>query len=95
MPDQKQIAEWKKKYGDVYHIEFDDAECWLRKPSRGTVAMAMTKSRTNPLDGVAVLLESCWLAGDEKIKEDAGYQVGLLEKTDLIIGTKSAEVKNC
>lgn len=93
--DDKQIKEWKDKYGDVFHIQFEDAECFLRKPSRAVVGLAMSKSRSNPLDGVAVLLQNCWLAGDEAIKTEAGYQVGMLDKTDLIIGTKSAEVKNC
>ena len=95
-PDKTQIDAWKKQFGQVFHIEFPDGKaCWLSKPSRQVVGLAMSKGRINPLAIAEVIVENCFLAGDEDIKNDVGYTVGLTEKIDALIGSKTAEIKNC
>lgn len=94
--DKTQIEALKKKHGKVHEISFDSGEkCYLKKPTRATVGLAMSKARTNPLAMVDVILQNCWLGGDEVIREDVGFHVGMAEQIDKIIGTKSATVKNC
>lgn len=92
---KEQIAEWKKTYGEIYEIPFEDGKvCYLAKPNRKQTSLILAKGANNPLGGVDVLLANCWLAGDEVIKTDAGYHIGLAAKIDQIVGTKLAEVKN-
>ena len=92
---QNKIDAWKSKHGKVHYIETEDGkEIFLKSPNRATVAMAMSKSRNSPLALVEVIIKNCWLAGDEEVKEDPGYLVGLAEHVDTIIGTKKAKIKN-
>lgn len=92
---QSNIDAWKKKHGKVHYIETEDGkELFLKPPTRSTVAMAMSKSRNNPLALVEVIIQNCWLEGDAEVKDDPGYLVGLAEHVDVIIGTKKAKIKN-
>lgn len=106
---KKIVAAWKKKYGadfvaayekahsrhgEVIHIELEDGkECFIGRPNRRIVGLAMSKSRTNPLGLIEVILQNCWIAGDEEVKTDGGCLVGLTELADDIIGTVKAKVK--
>lgn len=93
---EKEIAAWKEKHGQVFEISFQDGKrCFLRQPTRAEVGYAMSKARTNPLGIAEVIVESCWLGGDEEIKSEVGYTVGLTEQIDALIGAKTAQIKNC
>ncbi|MDR3133534.1 MAG: hypothetical protein LBU42_05865, partial [Prevotellaceae bacterium] len=66
----EQIAEWKAKYGDIFCITVEDKACYLKKPSRKALGYASMAGKENPLKFNEVLLNDCWLAGDEEIKMD-------------------------
>lgn len=89
----------KKQHGEGNVIEIvfaDGKKCFLKKPSRQVVGMAMTKSRSNAMALPEVILENCWLDGDPEVKDmetNYGYLIGLTEKVDEIFSTKTAEVK--
>lgn len=93
------LAPLLEKYGEgnVFEITFPDGKrCFLKKPSREVIGMAMTKSRSNALALGEVVLESCWLDGDKEVKDpitNSGYVIGLMEQTDVLFNSKTAEVK--
>lgn len=94
-PTSEQIDAWKKQHGIVQIVELEDGrKIWLKKPDRNVVSLAMTKSRTDALGMVTVILASCYLAGDD-VSQDAGALVGLQGKVDDLIGSVNVEVKNC
>lgn len=92
---KEQIEQWKKKHGEVFHIEFEDGkQCYLRKPDRKIAKLAQTKP-----DGISmaeVILTNCWLAGDEEIRQadHAGYHIYIANRLDTIVGAKAGELKN-
>jgi len=71
----KEIAEFKQKYGEVYHIKLnvkgcdedkpEFKECWLHRPGRKELGHAHVESRkTNgdPYIYNEILAKDCWLA---------------------------------
>ncbi len=91
---QEQIQEWKKKHGDIYCISFDDGkETYIKKPDRKTVSLAMTKMQTNPLAYAEVILNQCFVGGDESFRTNDEYFFGASAQLEQIMEVKSAEIK--
>ncbi len=90
---QAQIAQWKKDNGTVFKVEIEDAVCYLKKPDRKTLSFAMTDAQTNPLGFAEVILENCWLGGDEIIKTNDDYFMAASGVIDELIEIKQAAIK--
>ena len=93
MASKEQITNWKKKHGEVYEITVGDKVCYLHKPTRQVLSLAMSKAQTNPLAFGETIVNNCWLGGDEIIKTDDSYFLGLSGKLDDLINIKTAELK--
>lgn len=91
---QEQIEGWKKKHGKVYQITVEDKTCYLRKPDRNTLAYAISASQQNPLEFGEVILNNCWLAGDEEIRTEDAYFLAAMGKLEGLFEIKQAELKN-
>lgn len=89
----EQIQEWKNKHGEVFMIAFEDKEGYLRKPNRKELSYAMTKVQSNPLGFAEVILQNCWLGGDEEIRTDDAYFLGASSQLDVLMEVKVAELK--
>ncbi|TCI93677.1 hypothetical protein [Tenacibaculum sp. M341] len=92
---QEQINNWKQQHGDVFEISVDEAKGYLKKPDRKTLSYAMTNAQTNPLGFAEVIMENCWLGGDEEIKVNDGYFLAAAGQIDKLIEIKEAELKKC
>ena len=88
-----QIEAWKKQYGDIYAVEVGDGICYLKKPSRKALGYASHASKSNPLNFNEVILNDCWLGGDESIKTDDSKFLGISSVIAQIIDIKEAEIK--
>ncbi len=90
----QQIADWKKKYGDIFKISFqDNKEGFVRKPTRKELSYAMTKVQSNPLGFAEAILQNCWLGGDEEIRTNDDYFLGASSQLDALMEVKTAELK--
>ena len=68
---KEQIAQWKKDHGKAYKIEVDGKVCYLRKPSRQATSQHLFHiGQGDLMKADEVLLQNCWLDGDEEIKTD-------------------------
>jgi hypothetical protein len=92
-PTQEQIEAWKAKYGTVKMFEVDGHKCYLRKPDRKILSLAMKKSQKNPLDFNETILSNCWLAGDEIFKTDDDMFMAISGELDTLIQQKMVDVK--
>ena len=90
---KENIEKWKKEHGDVFLIEVEDKKCYLKKPDRKTLSLAMTKAQTNPLAFAEIIMKNCWLAGDECMREDDTYFFAASSKLDALVEVKTAEIK--
>lgn len=92
-PSEGKIAEWKKQYGTVYRIRVEDKECYLKPPSRKTLGYASVAARSNPLKFNEVLLNDCWLAGNEEIRTDDALFLSVGQTLDALLEVKEAELE--
>jgi len=90
---EEQIQEWKRKYGDIYSIETGDSVCYLRKPDRTTLKAVSAVGLNDPVRSNEVLLENCWLGGDDTIKTDDEKFFSVSEQLGGIIEIRKAELK--
>ena len=87
----EQIADWKKKHGDIFKAVVDDSVCYLKTPDRKIMSYVATIPN-NPVRANEVLLQNCWLGGDESIKTDDEKFFGVSSKLNEIIEIKEAEI---
>ncbi|KAA6346438.1 hypothetical protein EZS27_006088 [termite gut metagenome] len=90
---QQQIDEWKAKWGSVYLVEIEEKKAYLRKPDRKALSAAAVVGKNDPIKYNEILLTNCWLGGDEVIKTDDSYFLGISGKLSEIIEIKEAELK--
>lgn len=90
---QAQIEQWKAQHGEVFKISVGKKVCYLRKPSRKALSYAALSAQTDPLKYNEVILNDCWLAGDEEIKTDNGLFLSVSQKLPSLIEIKEAELE--
>ena len=94
-----QHATMKKKHSNIeYVIEVEGKFAYLRRIDRGTLEVALGKLQKMGGDAEYVLageiiLTSCWVAGDDIIKEDPDLLVAAALQCNALIETKSATLK--
>jgi len=90
----EKIEAWKKKHEDVFVVSFEDGKTgYLKKPDRKIMSFAMTRMQTNPLGYAEVILQQCWLGGDDEIKTNDKYFFGAAAQLEKMIEVKNAELK--
>jgi hypothetical protein len=89
----EQIAMWQARYGTVFVVIIEDAVCYLHKPDRKVISAAATLGQSDPMRFNEVLIENCWISGDERIKTDNDYFFALVEKAEELLKFKTAEIK--
>lgn len=89
----EQIEAWKAKYGKVFAYTADDKTCFLRKPTRKALSAASVIGQKDPLKYNEVLIGNCWLGGDEELRTDDSYFLGLSAKVADLVEIKEGELK--
>ena len=94
---QDQLEGWKKKFGDgnVFEVAVEDKKVILHKPSRRDLSYAMAGSN-QAKDSVKfseILLNQCWIEGDEEIRQNDDYFLAVVPVLGALAETKEAEIK--
>lgn len=89
----EQIEAWKKKYGEVFIVEIEDKKAYLKRPSRKALSAAAVVGKSDPMKYNEVLLENCWLGGDEEIKTDDPLFLGASQILAELVEVKEATLK--
>lgn len=89
---QKTIEQWKAQHGKIFQIKVGDKVCYLKQPSRKALSYAAVSAQTDPLKYNEVILNDCWLAGDEEIKTNNGLFLSVSQKLNALIEIKEAEL---
>ncbi len=88
---KEQVAEWKKKHGDIFEITVDDKSCILHKPTRQNLSYASVVK--DPIKLSETLLKQLWVDGDKEILEQDDLFMAVVNKMEDVIKVKEAEVK--
>lgn len=101
---EKKIQQWKAKYGDVFRVtvggglneetgQIDEKVAYLKKPDRRVLSVATIAGKNDPMKYNEIILNNCWLEGDEEIKTDDAYFLGVSAKLADLVEIKEAELK--
>lgn len=89
---QEQIDAWKKQHGDIYAIKVDGKTAYLKKPDRKTLSFASVAGQKDPMKFNEIILENCFIGGDEEIKKDDSLFLAASAKIVELIEVKEAEL---
>lgn len=90
---QSQIDEWKRIHGTLFIAVVDTSVCYLKKPSRQTLSMASSLCKNDQIAFNELLLQDCWLGGDERIKSDDDLFISIGPLLADLLETKAATLK--
>ncbi|MCS7027365.1 MAG: hypothetical protein NZ519_01245 [Bacteroidia bacterium] len=89
---EKQIQEWKQKYGEVYAVTVEDKIGYLRKPDRKILSAANVYANDS-IKYNEFILKNCWLGGDTSLMDEDACFFALCKKLGELIEVKEAELK--
>lgn len=94
-PTPEQIAKWKQKFGDIFVYEADDLACYLRRPDRKVIELATAESSggQQAFRFTEVVLANCWLDGNEELRSQDKYFMGLSGKIGEMVEIRAGELK--
>lgn len=91
---KEQIEKLKKEHGQIFAFKSESGEsCLLRKPTRKELSYASMAGQNDPIKFSELILNSCWLAGDEQIKTDDELFMGVSQLLGEMIKMKSFELE--
>ena len=65
----------------------------MAKPATCTVRPASVVGKEDPFKFAEIVLANCWLGGDEELRTEDRYFMGLSQKISEIIEIKVGEIK--
>jgi hypothetical protein len=89
--NKEQIAEWKKKHGEIYEISVEDKSCFVRKPNRKDLSFVSVVK--DPIKMSETLLKQLWLDGDKEIQENDELFLAVIPKLEEVIKVKESQIK--
>lgn len=93
LTEEQKIEGFKKKFGGVFQYTAEGKSCFLKKPSRQTISAASVVGKNNPMKYNEILLNGCWIEGDEELKTDDGLFLGVSQILADLIEIKEGELK--
>lgn len=89
------IEELKKTHKSVILITTPegDKNAYLKKPDRKIVSMVKSLGGTDEVAITELLLDACWLEGDEEIRTDDDYFLAIMPQVNDILFIKEVELK--
>lgn len=90
---QDQIDKWKAEFKKVWALKVDGRIAYIKSPNRKTLSYASTVGAKEPMKFNEIILNECWLGGDEEIKTDDELFLSASGQLAKIIEVKEAELE--
>lgn len=97
--EEKIIQRLKAQYGKVYQLKVptdDDggiAVGYLKAPTRQILASALAFAESDPFKSNEIILNSCWIEGDERILKDDEINFSAINSLQGIVNVRRGEIK--
>jgi hypothetical protein len=95
--NDKQIAEWKQKFGKVFQIDVDvkgeSKTGFYKKPDRKILGAAMKFGQNDPMKFNETLAQNCWLGGDSAMQTNDDYFLAAATKFGELVQVGEASIK--
>ena len=88
---KEQIAELKKKHGEIYEIRVEGKSCIVRRPNRKDLSYVSVVK--DPIKMSETLLKQLWVDGDKEIQENDDLFLAVIPKMEEVIKVKESQIK--
>lgn len=88
---KEQIAELKKKHGEIYEISVEGKSCIVRRPNRKDLSYVSVVK--DPIKMSETLLKQLWVDGDKEILENDDLFLAVISKMEEVIKVKESQIK--
>ena len=88
---KEQVAEWKKKHGEIFELSVEGKSCILRKPNRKDLSYVSVVK--DPIQMSETLLKQLWVDGDMEIQETDDLFLAAIPKMEEVIKVKESKIK--
>jgi len=89
----EEIEQAKQAFGDVFQLQVEDKKCYIHKPTRQVIDLAVQSAAKRSSMFDETILRNCWLAGDKEIVDVDEYFYAVSKQLDEVIKFKTAELK--
>lgn len=94
----KRAEELKKTHNNVFAVvvkvsDEEYAVAYLKKPSRQVLSASMSLVEQDPIRSDEIILQGCWIEGDERIKTDDDLFFAVTPHLRKLMEFKTAELK--
>ena len=90
----EQIAEWKKKYGEIVSFEVENHVGYFKHADRNTLSLAANKLKSSGITAYAeVIFENCFIGGSDEIQKDDRLFFGFTDVCDELFAKKKGTLK--
>lgn len=81
-----QLPVWKQKYSAVFgYVSEDGKMCVLRAPDLSIIDACRTIAGGSSIKFDIALVDNCWLDGDDCLRKEDKYRMGLFDWLGVII----------
>ena len=88
---KEQVAEWKKKHGEIFELSVEDKSCILRRPNRQDLSFVSVAK--DPIKMSETLMKQLWVDGDKEIQERDDLFLAAIPKMEEVIKVKESQIK--
>ena len=88
---KEQVAEWKKKHGEIFELSVEDKSCILRRPNRQDLSYVSVGK--DPIKMSETLMKQLWVDGDKEIQERDDLFLAAIPKMEEVIKVKESQIK--
>ncbi len=93
-PTQEQIEAWKREHGDIFKLDVEGGyTCYLKKPTRRIYSMALSQGQKSPMRFNEIIINNCWVGGDETIRDQDDLFYAACGQIDVLIPEVAADIK--
>ena len=88
---KEQIAELKKKHGEIFEISVEGKSCIVRRPNRKDLSYVSVVK--DPIKMSETILKQLWVEGDKAIQEQDDLFLAVIPKMEEVIKVKESQIK--
>ncbi len=81
------------KHPKSHILTVGDKHCFLNPMNRQIIAMAKDLSKGDEVETIEMILENCWIEGDEEIKTDDDYFIPAMASVKELFNLKTSTLK--
>lgn len=75
---KEQVAEWKRKHGDIFELSVENKSCIVRRPNRKDLSYVSVVK--NPIQMSETLLKQLWVDGDKEMRKMTPFSLPSYQK---------------